>query len=94
MRWPTRFAAIARCSSIRPWRSTRGAGGGRRSATLVQARDAGLEPAQQELDRLDAPALGRWTHYWFGAQARPGHRVTGTILVAVAALALTAPLLQ
>jgi tetratricopeptide (TPR) repeat protein len=71
---------------------------GRRRAAigaLVQARDAGLQRAQQELDRLDAPAgLGRWTHYWFGAQARPGRRVAGSILVAVAAAALTAPLLQ
>ena len=71
---------------------------GRRRAAigaLVQARDAGLQRAQQELDRLDAPAgLGRWTHYWFGAQARPGRRLAGSVLVAVAAAALTAPLLQ
>jgi tetratricopeptide (TPR) repeat protein len=48
--------------------------GRRRAAinTLVRARDAGLERAQQELDRLDAPAgLGRWTHHWsVGRRAR------------------------
>jgi tetratricopeptide (TPR) repeat protein len=71
--------------------------GKRRAAigALVRARDAGLERAQQELDRLDAPAgLGRWTHYWFGAQARLARRAAGTVLAAVASIALTAPLLQ
>ena len=61
--------------------------GRRRAAinTLVRVRDAGLERAQQELDRLDAPAgLGRWTHHWFGGQARPGRRIAGSVLLAVA----------
>jgi tetratricopeptide (TPR) repeat protein len=71
--------------------------GRRRAAinTLVRARDAGLERAQQELDRLDAPAgLGRWTHHWFGGQARPGRRIAGSALLAAAATGLAAPLLQ
>jgi tetratricopeptide (TPR) repeat protein len=61
--------------------------GRRRAAinTLVRVRDAGLERAQQELDRLDAPTgLGRWTHHWFGGQARPGRRIAGSVLLAVA----------
>ncbi len=62
---------------------------------LVRAKDAGLDRAQLELDRLDAPAgLGRWTHYWFGAQASRTRRAFGTALAIIAALALGAPLFQ
>ena len=62
---------------------------------LVRARDAGLDSAQRELHRLDAPAgLGRWTHHWFGAQARPGRRAGGTVLLFIAATGFGAPLFQ
>jgi tetratricopeptide (TPR) repeat protein len=62
---------------------------------LVRARDAGLYSAQRELHRLDAPAgLGRWTHHWFGAQARRGRRAGGTVLLLIAATGFAAPLFQ
>jgi tetratricopeptide (TPR) repeat protein len=71
--------------------------GERRAAIgcLVQAKDAGLDKAQEELDRLDAPAgLARWTSYWFGAQANRVRRGAGIALVAIAATIVAAPLVQ
>lgn len=71
---------------------------GKRSAAigcLLKATDAGLDRAQEELDRLDAPAgLGRWTNYWFGAQARQPRRAGGKVLLVIAATGLAAPLFQ
>jgi tetratricopeptide (TPR) repeat protein len=62
---------------------------------LVRARKAGLDKAQEELARLDAPAgLARWTHHWFGAHAGGVRRAAGYTLLAIAALGLCAPLLQ
>jgi tetratricopeptide (TPR) repeat protein len=64
-------------------------------ACLVAARTAGLDRAQRELDRLDAPAgMGRWTHHWFGAQAMPRRRAGGVVLLAIAATGFAAPLFQ
>jgi tetratricopeptide (TPR) repeat protein len=64
-------------------------------ACLVGAKNAGLDRAQQVLDRLDAPAgLGRWTHHWFGAQARGVRQAIGTVLLIIAATGLAAPLFQ
>jgi hypothetical protein len=71
--------------------------GQRRAAIrcLLAAKELGLARAQAELDRLDAPAgLGRWTHYWFGAQTRPLRQAFGIVLVLIAATGLAAPLFQ
>lgn len=62
---------------------------------LLAAKQLGLARAQAELDRLDAPlGLGRWTHYWFGAQTRPARLAFGIALVLIAATGLAAPVFQ
>ncbi|HWN07783.1 MAG TPA: tetratricopeptide repeat protein [Pyrinomonadaceae bacterium] len=62
---------------------------------MVRAKDAGLERAQRELDRLDVPTgLSRWTHYWFGPQASQKRRAFGITLAIIAATLLGAPLYQ
>lgn len=71
--------------------------GQRRAAIrcLLAAKELGLARAQMELDRLDAPAgLGRWTHYWLGAQRRPSRLAFGIALMSIAATGLAAPLFQ